>query len=93
MVPDLQVGDLVCSYLYEAGGSGKPSAEEHQRMMREGQAELVRLREALTVAGGGIGCLKCKEGGHRWGAALSASGHADMRIACSLQCLVAAPAA
>ena len=35
-------------------------------MMHEGQAELVRLREALTVAGGGSGCVECQDGSHRY---------------------------
>lgn len=64
-VHDLQVQDVVTFCHRQTGASWDPSAAEHQRMVHEGQAELVRLREALTVAGGGSGCLECKDGSHR----------------------------
>lgn len=65
-VHGLQVRDVVTFCYRQTGASRDPSAEEHQRMMHEGQAELVRLRDALTVAGGGSGCLECEDGGHRY---------------------------
>ncbi|KAK9830628.1 hypothetical protein WJX81_006901 [Elliptochloris bilobata] len=68
--PDLldlpKVGDLVRICHKYAGGSGAPSAEVQERMLREGQAQLLRLRGALTSAAGGVGCLRCGDGTHSW---------------------------
>ena len=65
-VHGLQVQDVVTFCHRQTGASCDPSVAEHQRMVHEGQAELVRLREALTAAGGGSGCLECKDGSHRY---------------------------
>ena len=54
-------------------------------MMHEGQAELVRLREALTVAGGGSGCVECKDGSHRY--VCSALCFSPGMSACAAHCI------
>ena len=58
-----------------AGGSGTPSESELQQTMHGAHDALVQLRQRLTLDGGGIGCLKCFDGNHRWACKVVHSGN------------------
>ncbi len=53
--------------LYRGGERrGAARVEEQLSQWRGARAELARLRASLTTAHGGRGCLKCRDGTHRW---------------------------